>query len=58
MGEFNLKIKPIFDKKGIYKNPKILISNIDMLKKIGFLPRKKFKNGIKEYVKWFKKNYL
>ena len=58
INEFNLKIKPIFNKEGVDKNPKILISNIDMLKKLGFLPRKKFKNGIKEYVTWFKKNYL
>ncbi len=58
ISEFNLKIKPIFNKEGVDKNPKILISDIDMLNKLGFFPKKEFKNGIKEYVKWFKKNYL
>lgn len=50
----NSDIKPFFNKKGINDNPKNLIANINKLKISGFLPKKKFKIGIKQYINWYK----
>ena len=55
---FKMRNKIIFNKIKLNSNPVNLISNIDQLKKIGFKPNKDFRIGIKQYVKWFKKNIL
>ena len=52
----NKKTKIIFNKKKLNTNPKILISNIEKLKKLNIVPNKKFEIGLKQYVNWFKKN--
>ena len=55
---FYLKIKPIFDKKGLNDNPKNLIANINKLKNLGFSPKKNFNVGIKQYINWYKEKNL
>jgi UDP-glucose 4-epimerase len=55
---FNLKVKPIFDKKGLNDNPKNLIANINKLKNLGFSPKKNFNVGIKQYINWYKEKNL
>ena len=52
----NLRKKIIFNRKKFNSNPIDLILNIGKLKKIGIRPNKNFKLGIKQYVKWFKRN--
>mgnify|MGYP003685492051 CR=1 FL=1 len=56
--DFKMKNKIIFNKKKLNTNPINLISNIKQLKRIGVKPNKNFKIGVKQYVKWFKKNIL
>ena len=55
---FNMKNKIIFNRKKLNSNPINLISNIGKLKKTGVKPNKNFRIGIKQYVKWFKRNNL
>lgn len=58
------KLRIIFGVKKIYfsnkkkvHNPDRLIANIKKIKKLGWKPKKNFDYQLKEYVKWFKKNY-
>ena len=53
---FNKKNKIIFNGKKLNSNPINLISNIGQLKRIGIKPNKNFRIGVKQYVKWFKRN--
>ena len=55
---FKMRKKIIFNRKKLNSNPIKLISNIRKLKKIGLKPNKDFRIGVKQYVKWFKKNNL
>lgn len=55
---FKMRKKIIFNRKKLNSNPINLISNIRKLKKIGLKPNKDFRIGVKQYVKWFKKNNL
>ena len=48
-----IKIKPKFNKIGIDKNPKTLISDITIAKKKGWFPKTNFDDGLQEYVQWF-----
>ena len=54
--EMNLDLKLNFDNIKREGNPQILIANIEKARKIGFNPKINFEKGIKDYVKWFKKN--
>ena len=49
----NISIQPKFNKVGIDKNPKKLVSNIEKLEKFNWKPTVKFDDGLKKYVKWF-----
>jgi len=53
---FNMRNEIIFNRKKLNSNPIDLISNIQQLKRIGIKPNKNFRVGIKQYVKWFKRN--
>ena len=53
---FNTRNKIIFNKKKLNSNPISLVSNIGKLKRIGFKPNKNFRIGVKQYIKWFKRN--
>ena len=53
---FNMKNKIIFNRIKLNSNPINLISNIGQLKKTGVKPNKNFRIGVKQYVKWFKRN--
>ena len=55
---FKMRKKIIFNRKKLNSNPIKLISNIRKLKKIGLKPNKDFRIGVKQYVKWFKRNNL
>lgn len=55
---FKMRKKIIFNRKKLNSNPINLISNIRKLKKIGLKPNKDFRIGVKQYVKWFKRNNL
>ena len=55
---FNTRNKIIFTKKKLNSNPINLISNIEQLKRIGVKPNKNFRIGVKQYVRWFKRNIL
>lgn len=48
-----ISIKPKFNKVGVDKNPKKLISNIKRLKKYGWQPEIDFDFALKKYVNWF-----
>ena len=48
-----IKIKPTFNKIGIDKNPRTLISDITVAKKKGWTPKTSFDEGLKKYVQWF-----
>ena len=48
-----IKIKPKFNKIGIDKNPRTLISDITVAKKKGWTPKTSFDEGLKKYVQWF-----
>ena len=49
----NINIKPKFNKIGVDKNPKKLISNIKKLKRYGWKPKTDFNLALKKYVDWF-----
>ena len=48
-----IRIKPKFNKIGVDKNPKKLISNIKKLTKYGWKPEIDFDFALKKYVNWF-----
>ena len=48
-----INIKPKFNKIGVDKNPKKLISNIKKLKRYGWKPKTDFNFALKKYVDWF-----
>jgi len=55
---FNMRNKIVFNRKKLNSNPITLILNINQLKRIGVKPYKNFRIGVKQYVKWFKRNNL
>jgi len=46
----------VFDKIIRKGDPKSLIANIEIAQKLGFSPKVKYDEGMKNYVKWFKNN--
>ena len=48
-----INIKPKFNKIGVDKNPKKLISNIKKLRKYDWKPKTDFSFALKKYVDWF-----
>tara|TARA_Y100000992_G_C21269887_1_gene496074 strand:- start:2082 stop:2984 length:903 start_codon:yes stop_codon:yes gene_type:complete len=48
-----ININPVFNKIGVDKNPKKLISNIQKLKKYNWKPKTDFDLALKKYVSWF-----
>ena len=48
-----INIKPKFNKIGVDKNPKKLISNVKKLKRYGWKPKTDFNLALKKYVDWF-----
>lgn len=52
--ELNIDIALKFNNMQREGNPTTLIANIDKAKHIGFNPKINIKDGLKEYVKWFK----
>ena len=57
MHELNINLIPQFNKLSD-SNPSTLIANINVAKKFGWSPQKKLTDGLKEYVKWYKKNFI
>ena len=55
---FNIRNKVVFNRKKLNSNPISLVSNIGQLKRIGIKPKKSFRIGVKQYVKWFKRSNL
>ena len=54
MNELNINLIPRFNKLSD-SNPSTLIANISVAKKFGWSPKKKLTDGLKDYVKWYKK---
>ena len=54
--ELNFTGNLVFDNIAKEGDPKILVANIDKALSIGFSPKIKVEDGIKEYIKWFRKS--
>ena len=57
MNELNTDLIPKFNKLSD-SNPSTLIANIRVAKRFGWSPKKKLTDGLKEYVKWYKENFI
>ena len=57
MNELNINLIPHFNKLSD-SNPSTLIANISVAKRFGWSPKKKLANGLKDYIKWYKKNFI
>ena len=51
---FGNKQRIFFNKKGLSKNPKYLVSSNKKTKKFHWKPQKDFFSGLNDYIKWFK----
>jgi len=54
--ELNFTGELVFDNMVKEGDPKILVANIDKALSIGFSPKIKVEDGIKEYIRWFREN--